>query len=422
MLLVERGLLTPGELEAARRIASERGDSVEECITAIGALSEDQVSAATAEEAGLELVFPYAASIEPRLIGRLGAAALTRHEALPLHEEDGAIVVAFARPPPEGVLRELERRAGARIRAVLAAPRRIAAILDDLAMRRDARAPAAGQPPTPDGEGARRSRHDPAAILTLYGRIAAAIELGAVEIRFEPDAGQGVIRVRIRQAEGAPLEDAGREPIDRLTALVSRTRILAGVSGSAAHAPGALPRVRTEVGGRRVDIDAAILPTRDGDSIRVGLGRLPEPYPSIDALPISPEERSAVAALVAARRGRIEVDADEPLAAAVAYAIAAAALPSERAAVTLERNALTAEPRFRQVEAPHGTSVADLLPACLAHEPEALFVGEPLEGAAARALASFGRRGLAIARVHSDDAPLPGALRLRPSAAPAGGG
>lgn len=415
-LLVDRSLLSPAELEAARRISSERGAPLADCIAAIGALTEDQVSAATAEEAGLELVFPYAISVDRGLLARFGGSWLARHEALPLHEDEGAVVLAFARPPDARTLADAERQGRTRVRPVLAAPRRIAAILDELLSARDLAAPRgapAGRARGDDAGETRRVRVDPAAILLLYGRIAAALRSGAREVRFEPDAAEQRIRVRVRPSPGAPLEEAGREPYERLTALVARARILAGLAGTGPER-GELPRTRTEIGGRRVELAVSVLPTRDGDAVRVGVRALEAPPDSLDALPLAPEERGRLAAAVESGRGLVLLEAGDDHEASLAlYAIGRAAGPDRRAVVSLERGAFAHEPRFRQVDAPHGAPLDDWVAACLAHAPDVLLVGEPLEGAPLRALAAFARRGLAALPAAPLGGAVEGALLVR---------
>ncbi len=328
---------------------------VEDALVALGAVTEDQAGAVMAEELGLPYIFPQADAVDRDLVRRFPAATLRRLRAVPLVSHDGCVRVAASSPLDAGARRELEALGGGPVALSLASPRRIDALLNELAP---------GGPP-----GAK----DLEAVTLLYGHVARAIQAGAAEVRLEPDDGAVVVRYRL----GAHLAERARLPLSSLLALAARARALDG-EAAAFRLP---PR------GRSVGVNVSVLPTRTGESIRIA-------FSPLTPLRLTARQHQRLRRIAARRRGLVVITAPEP--ARLAYVILRMADPVRRSIVTVERRALEPERAFRQVEA--GDAFDAALSAALAYRPDVLFAAEPPERPSlVRALAHAAEGALVVA-------------------------
>lgn len=397
--MLERGMLDADELARAERVAAEHGLPLEEAIVKLGILTEDQAGALLAEEHGVPYVFPYASALDPELVARFPAELLRRHEVVPLAREGDAIAVAASRPLPDDARAELEAACGLPIACSLAARRRVKRVLAELFGAEDTERAAAGGGRRKEREGA--ALDDPGAVALLYGHLARALIAGATEVRFEP--GEDAIRVRYRLDDR--LEERAREPLASLLPLIARAQVLIGGGAPAEGGLGARRTIQTNLGGRELTLDIAILPSRGGESLLLRLSPAPTLLAALEDWRLPFGVAQALARAACLRHGLVLV-ASRDLGAArrLLYALGRAADPAGRAVVAVEREALAPEPAFRQVEIgarPLGAGLA----AALAFEPDVLLAGVPAEGPdEAAALVRAATRRLVVAASEEPDA------------------
>ena len=344
--IVARGLVSVEELAEAQREAGRRGLTVQEALVALGRLTEDQIGTLTAEALGVAYVFPQREAIDRELVSLLPRELLLKHRVVPMLRDGEEVVLASARPLGQAAVDELEAACGGPVTYAIAAPRRIEALL-----------------------GSPSAAEDPGAVAAFYGHLARAIAADATEIRFE--AGSEAVTVRYRVA--GRLEDRGREPLTQILAIRSR-----------ACALGKTQRI-FRIGTKEFDLHATVLQAAQGESVLVRL--LPASAPRMDATTIA-----SLQAALSRTHGIVLISAPSPRACrVVAYEAMRAAHPESRSMVTLEREILEPEPRFRQVET-HGEPVMEALRAALAYEPDVLFVGDGLEAQRDKVEAASRRR------------------------------
>jgi hypothetical protein len=346
--LVERKLVSPEDLSRAAAAAGERDISVEAALVALGIITEDQAGAVMAEELDVPYVFPQADAIDPELVRRFPAETLRRLRAIPIVRDDRGVNIAAARPLPPDVLRALEMHAGAPVSMSLASPRRIAALLDELA---------------PGDERVR----DAGTLATLYGHVARAIHARATEVRFEPDGEAVVVRYRI----GGRLEERERLPVALLMELAARAAAL-----------GERPAV---FGATAVTV--AVLKTCAGESIRIGLS------PREGPMRVPVEALRALRRLVGRRRGFVLIASG---ASRLGHVVLTALDGGDRSIVAVERRARETDGSILRVET--GGTVDDAIAPAVAYRPDVLFVGDPPERPwAARAVVAAAEESLVLA-------------------------
>lgn len=357
--VVERGLITDGELKEARAASERRNAPLEAALVGLGFLTEDQVGMLRAEALGIPYVFPHIDEISPDLVGRFPAAVLRENLAIPLLQEDDRIVMATPTPLGPDVRRRLEDLSGASIVEALASRRNVQRILDRL---------------FPEvAETKRESVRDPGAVALLYGHLARALAVKATEIRFEPDPDA----IRVRYRIGGRLEDRGTEPLATLFPLVARLRTLFG-NRLRTRTAGASGILRTRIGPAERRLELTLLATRLGEC---ALLKLAPEEPAGAAAPkafLAGETPANVFRRLPAKGIALVSSALGDSARAMSYELLKLANPSERTVLTIEASAPELRPDFRQVETA-GIRFADALEAALAYEPEVVYVGHPLQ-------------------------------------------
>ncbi len=330
--IVTRGLISEAELAEAHRIAKSKERSLSETLIALGMMTEDQVGMLIAEELGVQYVFPQASAIDRDLLAELPRDLLVRHRVVPfLRGEDGVVFVSGG-PLSEQAARELESACRCPVSYALSSPRRIDTLLG---------APAASE--------------DPGGVATFYGHLAKAMIAKATEIRFEPGTDGITVRLRVNGA----LEDRGREPIGQLLAISSKARALASTTRA------------TRIGAREFDVHVGVLASKHGESVLVRL--TPAVTPVIDD-----EVKEQMRSAMALEKGVVLLSAPSIRAAMVlGYAALRASTPEKRSIVTLEREPLEVETRFRQAEL--RGELGEAMRAALAYEPDVLLVGESID-------------------------------------------
>jgi hypothetical protein len=123
----------------------------------------------------------------------------------------------------------------------------------------------------PAGPPPRVATEDPSGMALLYRHLSAALRAGCREVRFVPDRDG----LRVLQGAGGHLTLVEERPAFAALGVATRARILGGELP--ASAPGGARReaftasVRTRIGGEDVRLEIAVIPTVDGDAVRIGL-------------------------------------------------------------------------------------------------------------------------------------------------------
>ncbi len=99
-LLLERGLINPEQLEAAREQAGgPRGQSLGRVLIDLGYVSEASLVSILAEQLGLEFVELSEMQIDTSAMAQVSGATARRHLCIPIaFDPDGRLVLATADP------------------------------------------------------------------------------------------------------------------------------------------------------------------------------------------------------------------------------------------------------------------------------------------------------------------------------------
>jgi type II secretory ATPase GspE/PulE/Tfp pilus assembly ATPase PilB-like protein len=345
-VLLQRGLITRGQLDEALARHRATGRRLGEVLLAMGAITQEQLSWALSEALHIPFVELSDEVVDLEVARSLPEAVLRRHEAVPILRVADEMTILLADPTNRQAGIELEALSGARVTVALAAREAVLHFLDRAFP--DSQYSAGHQPPHVDGQIGQTK--DLTGVSQVFTLLLEAVRDGVTELFLEP-APDGVL-VRARK-DGRLLD---RRWFDRelLAPITFRLRVLAGLRGEPAPK---LARVRTQLDGRDVGLELFFFPTRSGEAVTVRLHPVTTGAPTLETLgapdhvhrllvqlatgtceSAGPGGLVLVAGLDAAARGH------------VLYALAHAARAPGWRVKTVERHVFFVVEKFLQVE------------------------------------------------------------------------
>jgi type IV pilus assembly protein PilB len=293
-LLIERGILTHGQLEECLTLQrSSPGERLGQILLRKGYAKEDDVMSSLAAEYGLEFVRVSQMNIPRRVQELLPPDFCRRHKVLVVDEDEEHGCVTVATPDPANVflLDEVRRLLGRRVRLAVTTMTEINKATEDLTggvddfqlddLIRDITDDSVEVVVNDEEETADLARvagESPVVRLANY-LICNAVKDGASDIHIEP----GEKKMRIRYRIDGVLFEVMSPPQTMHPALVSRLKIMANLDISERRLPQD-GRIRAIVRNRYVDFRINTLPTTQGEkavirildnrSILIGLERL----------------------------------------------------------------------------------------------------------------------------------------------------
>ncbi len=230
-ILVEAGLVSPEQLEAARAAAKE-GESVVDVLLAQGVITPRDVAVARSLQLGLPLIDLKRHVVQPRALALVPEEIARRYHAIPLDIIGGELIVVMENPQDIRALEDISLRAGMRVRPALGVREDIDEAItlyyrsrSEIERQIDQIAPE----PTALPEAPRLTPEEVAEnpvsrVVELILR--QAIRDRASDVHIVPD--DGILRIRYR-IDGI-LHDALEVPLSVHAPLISRIKVLAGMN------------------------------------------------------------------------------------------------------------------------------------------------------------------------------------------------
>lgn len=258
--LTEASVVDANLLSRARSVAARTGQSVEQSLNQMGAISDDLLTEAYARFSGCPIWAPAEDPVETLDGLSLKAEFLAAHRLLPLRQDGRLLIVAAVDPLDDIGLTGLAFAAGLDLRILVARPadfRDHAAfdeqaapgeIVDERKLARDVQAIADTGAESPSAR-------------LLVAVFEAAAAMGASDIHFEPRRHD--LRVRLR-VDGQ-LHDHQIVAADFSVSVLSRIKVLANLDLGERRLPQD-GRATFVVSGRAIDVRVAILPSAFGEA------------------------------------------------------------------------------------------------------------------------------------------------------------
>jgi type IV pilus assembly protein PilB len=294
VMLLRDGHLTMEQLEAALAEKEAHGARLGEILVEHGWVTGAVVAQALAEQHGLEFVDLVHVDVDPSALSLLPEKLARRYEALPIRFLDEAtVLIAVADPTNVLASDDLRLALGLNVRLAVAAGPDLLSTLGRVYRVQVAveEAPPEHVPETDPHlvedvrEGAATSAP---AIKLVNSLLARAIEEGASDIHFEPQASGLVVRARI---DGVTRRIA-EIPKKLQPAVTSRLKIMGELDIAEKRTPQD-GRVSIRFGGTPMDLRIAILPTTYGEKVALRILHRAKGRLGLPELGLSPTAEAA---------------------------------------------------------------------------------------------------------------------------------
>ena len=255
-ILKDVGLLTQPQAEDV--INRTAGVNMVETLIREGTISSEDVSRTLASQNGMDFVDLSKITPNPDLIDTISTEMARRYKTVPVHEQEGTLVLAIADPMDFEAFDSLGFVLKRPVEFVCATPEQIAAKLDQLY-------PLEEEPeidPLAEDEGG--DSNDDAPIIKLVSSLLIEAQNNrASDIHIEPM--EKSLRVRLR-IDGS-LQEVKSPPKKLQGAIISRLKIMTGSMSIAEKRVPQDGRIQIKVGDKSVDLRVSTVPTVHGESI-----------------------------------------------------------------------------------------------------------------------------------------------------------
>ena len=265
-ILLEGGLVSPSQLEAAYEEQQRVGRALGRVLIEQGVLSESQLVSALSTQIGLRFVDLSEFSVDGSAIGRVPGPVCRRHSAIPIGFEDGRLLVAMADPANVFAIDDIRSLTGMDVKPVVATRADVAGAidryyrndsdLDDLTSVMDV------QDEEDDLTKVKEIVEDAPIVKYVNLLITQAIQDRASDIHLEPT--ENDLRVRFR-IDGV-LHEIMRSPKAIQSGVISRLKIMADINIAERRIPQD-GRLSVNTLGKKIDLRVATLPTVWGEKV-----------------------------------------------------------------------------------------------------------------------------------------------------------
>src|SRR5437868_1053461 len=266
-LLIDEGLLTDAQLDAALAEQSRSGKPLGRLLIESGNISEAELVRTLARQVGLEFVDLNDRPVDASVASLVTESLARRYQAIPIGWEDGRLVVAMADPSNVFAVDDIRAIAGAEVRTVVATAGQINETIERFYRIHtdvDAVVQAATEDADVESDLANVSElvEDAPIVKFVNLLVTQAVNDRASDIHVEPAEHDLRIRFRI---DGV-LHEVMRSPRSIQAGVISRLKVMADINIAERRIPQD-GRISMKVGGRGIDLRVATLPTVYGEKV-----------------------------------------------------------------------------------------------------------------------------------------------------------
>ena len=404
-LLVRDGLLSTEQLELALAEKEQTGARVGEIVLAHGWVAAPELARLLAEQHGLEFLDLSGITLDPAASSLLPEKYARRYQALPIRflAED-VVLIAVADPTNVVASDDLRLAIGLNMRVVVSsAPDLLQLIERAHRATLDVDAEPIFEEPD-DEEDIRVAAATTAPAISLVNSlIARAIDEGASDLHFEPQAKQMSVRVRV---DGV-MRSLATIPKSMQPAVTSRLKIMAELDIAERRAPQD-GRMSIRVGGLPMDLRCAVLPTTYGEQLVLRIMNRPGGRLGLAELGMSPTAELAFARAIRQPYGAVlAVGPTGSGKTTTLYAALDVLNEEARVLMTIEDPVEYQTPGINQIEVNFrsGLTFARGLRTILRSDPDVLLVGEIRDEETARIAIQAAMTGhLVLTTLHTHNA------------------
>jgi type IV pilus assembly protein PilB len=412
-VLLQRKVLSKDQLEEARSYHRQHaGVKLQDAIVKLGYATTEEVASAIAESFGVEFVDLTDVEIPPSVIEKVPESVARENTVLPMHEEEGALMVLMCDPNDLEILGKLEFMLDKSIIPVLATREQILDAINRHYKRTDEESVDSMLVDFTDTSidfsekdaGGGMDESDAPVVKLINLMIQEAVNLRASDIHVEPFAD----RVRIRYRVDGVLIERDSPPRRLLSPLVARIKVMGGIDIAEKRRPQD-GRIKIVIAGKHYDLRVSVLPTVHGQSIVMRILDRGNIQVSVRDLGFGDEDYQRFQGIIKRPNGILLVTG--PTGSGKTTTLYAALNELNRP----DRKIITAEdpveyylPGINQVEVKHniGLDFARIIRAMLRQAPNIILVGEIRDRETAEIAVQASLTGhLVFSTLHTNDAP-----------------
>jgi len=405
-LLVRDGLISTEQLEYALAEKEQTGRRLGEILVAHGWIRAAELARLLAEQHGLEYLDLAGTPVDPAALSLLPEKYARRYEALPIRflAED-LVLVAVIDPTNVVASDDLRIAIGLNVRvAVASGPDLVQLIERTHRPELDVDAELSLLDDPDEADDIREAPATTAPAITLVNSlIARAIDEGASDLHFEPQAKRMSVRIRV---DGV-MRSLSTVPKAMQPAVTSRLKIMAELDIAERRAPQD-GRMSIRVGGSPMDLRCAVLPTTHGEQLVLRIMNRPGGRLGLAELGMSPAAEAALARAIRQPYGAVlAVGPTGSGKTTTLYAALDVLNDEDRVLMTIEDPVEYQTPGMNQVEVnfKSGLTFARGLRTILRSDPDVLLVGEIRDEETARIAIQAAMTGhLVMTTLHTHNA------------------
>jgi type IV pilus assembly protein PilB len=270
--LLEVGLLTEEQVQAAQRLASSEGGSALSHLLRMGVLTEQDLLRFLSDHFGTPGIHLDETEIDPAVIRLIPAEVATKYQVIPVRREGRKLVVAMANPANFFAIDDIKFITGLEVEALVATETQIRRAVDKYYDSAESMAEVmksieddievVEEEEEEEAQGADLGADEAPVVKFVSSLISDAVRRGASDIHIEPY--EKTLRVRFR-IDGT-LYEMMRPPFRLRSAIISRLKIMADLDIAERRVPQD-GRIKIRLKNKVVDLRVSTLPCVHGEKV-----------------------------------------------------------------------------------------------------------------------------------------------------------
>jgi len=408
-LLLDRGLVTRGQLDDAVAQQRASGERLDRVLVRMGLVSPDQVLNVIGDQFHMEVVDLHSIEVKPDILGILPAKLVYRQNCVPLSKDNGTLTVATSDPFELAMLDELRLLTGCSIEVVLADEDELRKFirlhygvggdtLDEMSAGLAAQVEAA-----PDEV----EQAQEASVIKLVNDILVeAVTERATDVHIEPYERELIVRYRI---DGVLQRASVPQTINRFgSAIISRVKIMANLNIAEKRKPQD-GRITFKNKGQEYDLRVSIIPMLFGEGVVLRVLSKTAVLMGLTDLGMPRKVQDSWEQMIERPHGILLVTGPTGSGKSTTlYASLNKIVSDEIKVITVEDPVEYNVPGVNQIQVNHkvGLDFAAGLRSILRHDPDVVMIGEIRDKETAETAVQASLTGhLVFSTLHTNDAP-----------------
>jgi type IV pilus assembly protein PilB len=405
-IVVDLGFARRDDVDTAVNTSREQGRTTGQQLLHAGHIRQDQLARALAERFGLDYVDLSEFDVDMGAVNLVTLEVAKRYQAVPVgFFDEGTVILAMADPTNVLTIDELSMITGMKVRPAAAGAQDVSALISRLNRFDEAVAEIEleDEPESTELKLADAPDSDAPIVKLVHSIIGQAVEQGASDIHFDPEAGDMKVQFRI---DGV-LAQAATIARRMAPGVISRVKIMANLDIAEKRLPQD-GRLAVTIEGRRIDVRVVTLPLVKGEGVVMRILDTRAVVRELDALGMQESERDKFVSAVTKPYGAVLVTGPTGSGKSTTlYGALSVVNDGEKSILTIEDpvESQIAGIKQMQVSVKTGVTFAVGLRSMLRADPDVIMVGEIRDRETAEIAIQAALTGhLVLSTLHTRDA------------------